>query len=54
MNFKALDPAGPNFENYPPEVRVDTTDAEYVDVWHTNGNQNGLLAGAFGTYSPIG
>ncbi|KAG8189509.1 hypothetical protein JTE90_008471 [Oedothorax gibbosus] len=31
-----LDPAGPYFENMPPSVRLDTTDADFVDVIHTD------------------
>ncbi|XP_037792093.1 pancreatic triacylglycerol lipase-like [Penaeus monodon] len=33
-----LDPAGPYFENLPPKVRLDPTDALFVDVIHTNGD----------------
>ena len=28
----ALDPAGPYFENMPPTVRCDTTDAKFIDT----------------------
>ena len=31
-----MDPAGPYFENTDPEVRLDPTDALFVDVMHTN------------------
>ncbi|NXO59377.1 LIPR3 protein, partial [Aramus guarauna] len=31
-----LDPAGPCFEGTPPEVRLDPTDANFVDVIHSN------------------
>ena len=31
-----LDPAGPYFEGTPPEVRLDPTDANFVDVIHSN------------------
>ncbi|GAB0192002.1 pancreatic lipase-related protein 2 [Grus japonensis] len=33
---KGLDPAGPYFEGTPPEVRLDPTDANFVDVIHSN------------------
>jgi Lipase len=31
-----LDPAGPLFSNMPDEVRLVASDAEFVDVYHTN------------------
>lgn len=34
--FLGLDPAGPYFEGTPPMVRLDPTDAEFVDVIHSN------------------
>ncbi len=51
---KALDPAGPSFENTPIQVRVDPTDADFVDVMHTNGATTGLLSGSYGMVSPVG
>ena len=41
MNFisfsiSGLDPAGPYYENTPLEVRLDSTDAQFVDVIHTD------------------
>ena len=47
-----LDPAGPLFEGYDPSVRLDKTDASYVDVIHSNGES--LIVGGFGTWEPIG
>ncbi|CAF3787097.1 unnamed protein product [Adineta steineri] len=38
-----LDPAGPYFENTDPKVRLDPTDALFVDVIHTDGSHNLLL-----------
>ncbi|XP_055941634.1 pancreatic triacylglycerol lipase-like [Argiope bruennichi] len=35
-----LDPAGPFFQNAPNEVRLDVTDADFVDVIHSNGGDN--------------
>ncbi|XP_038564122.1 lipase member H isoform X2 [Micropterus salmoides] len=32
----ALDPAGPQFTGTPPEDRLDSTDAQFVDVLHTD------------------
>lgn len=34
--FAALDPAGPQFTGTPPEDRLDPTDAQFVDVLHTD------------------
>ncbi|NXU52645.1 LIPR3 protein, partial [Turnix velox] len=34
--ISGLDPAGPYFEGTPPEVRLDPTDANFVDVIHSN------------------
>ncbi|CAM4595406.1 unnamed protein product [Caretta caretta] len=34
-----LDPAGPLFEGTPPKVRLDPTDARFVDVIHSNAAQ---------------
>jgi hypothetical protein len=36
--LSGLDPADPNFSYQPPEVRLDPSDAVYVDVIHTDGS----------------
>jgi pimeloyl-ACP methyl ester carboxylesterase len=47
-----LDPAGPYFENTDPVVRLDPTDAAFVDVIHTDGAHNLLLG--LGTLQRMG
>uniref|UniRef100_A0A182NSI6 Lipase domain-containing protein n=1 Tax=Anopheles dirus TaxID=7168 RepID=A0A182NSI6_9DIPT len=42
-----LDPAGPLFSSSEPRTRLASTDAQYVEVIHTNG-------GTLGMYDPIG
>ncbi|KAK4886939.1 hypothetical protein RN001_003210 [Aquatica leii] len=42
-----LDPAGPLYENKPIDKRIDSTDAVFVDIYHTNG-------GMFGYYGNCG
>lgn len=34
--FAALDPAGPEFKGRNPEDRLDSSDAQFVDVVHTD------------------
>lgn len=41
-----LDPAGPMFEHLPPSVRLDPTDAQFVDVIHTNIRSGSLRGGS--------
>ncbi|RNA45174.1 pancreatic triacylglycerol lipase-like [Brachionus plicatilis] len=48
----ALDPAGPYFENTDPKVRLDPTDAVYVDAIHSDGTANLFLG--LGLIQPIG
>jgi len=50
--ISALDPAGPFFENTDPIVCVDSSDAKFVDVIHTNGGT--LLESKFGLRAPVG
>ncbi|XP_015908744.2 pancreatic triacylglycerol lipase-like [Parasteatoda tepidariorum] len=47
-----LDPAGPFFQHASDEVRLDKTDAKFVDIIHTNGGSN--IAQGFGLYEAIG
>uniref|UniRef100_A0A8C3LM73 Triacylglycerol lipase n=1 Tax=Chrysolophus pictus TaxID=9089 RepID=A0A8C3LM73_CHRPC len=47
-----LDPAGPYFEGTPPEVRLDPTDANFVDVIHSNAAH--FPATGFGMYNTTG
>ena len=41
-----LDPAGPMFARYHVDVRLDPTDADFVDAIHTDSNMFGLSATA--------
>ncbi|KAK6640126.1 hypothetical protein RUM43_008403 [Polyplax serrata] len=47
-----LDPAGPLFESQDPKVRLDETDALFVDVIHSNGEN--LILGGLGSWQPMG
>ncbi|XP_070537993.1 pancreatic triacylglycerol lipase-like [Ptychodera flava] len=47
-----LDPAQPYFEYKDPLVRLDPSDAEFVDVIHTDGNS--VLTLGFGLFQPSG
>ncbi|KAK3915611.1 Inactive pancreatic lipase-related protein 1 [Frankliniella fusca] len=47
-----LDPAGPLFESQDPRARLDATDANFVDVIHSNGEN--LILGGLGTRQPLG
>lgn len=49
----AFDPAQPGFEGSPKEVRLDKSDAEFVDVIHTSGRPFIPLLGC-GFITPIG
>ncbi len=52
--ISAMDPAGPNFEDMEDIVRVDPSDAYFVDAIHTNGKLSGLLSGSFGIVQSSG
>jgi len=47
-----LDPAAPYYENTHIDVRLDPTDADLVDVWHTDGKT--ILIHGFGTIQRMG
>jgi pancreatic triacylglycerol lipase len=47
-----LDPAGPLFENTETIVRLDPSDADFVEAIHTDGTANLLLG--LGLMQPIG
>ncbi|XP_063226535.1 pancreatic triacylglycerol lipase-like isoform X2 [Bacillus rossius redtenbacheri] len=47
-----LDPAGPLFESQDPRVRLDSSDAQFVDVIHSNGEN--LILGGLGSWQPMG
>lgn len=50
--FTGLDPAGPLFETQDPRSRLDSTDAQFVDVIHSNGEN--LILGGLGSWQPLG
>ena len=55
-----LDPASPGFDGYSPDVKLDPSDADYVDVIHTDAVENQynmykrLACGGLGTFRPSG
>jgi pancreatic triacylglycerol lipase len=50
--FSGLDPAGPLFESQAVEARLDATDAQFVDVIHSNGAN--LILGGLGSWQAMG
>ncbi|XP_077988295.1 pancreatic lipase-related protein 2-like [Glandiceps talaboti] len=50
--ISGLDPAGPDFENQDTDVHLDSSDAQFVDVIHTDAEP--LWQGGFGYYNPCG
>lgn len=47
-----MDPAGPFFDNTHPAVRLDPSDAEFVDCIHTDGSS--IFSLGLGTPEPMG
>ncbi|XP_055298643.1 uncharacterized protein LOC129566587 isoform X2 [Sitodiplosis mosellana] len=47
-----LDPAGPLFESQHIKARLDSSDANFVDVIHSNGEN--LILGGLGSWQPMG
>lgn len=52
MFHVGLDPAGPLFESQDPRARLDSSDADFVDVIHSNGEN--LILGGLGSSQPMG
>lgn len=51
-SYSGLDPAGPLFESQAVEARLDATDAQFVDVIHSNGAN--LILGGLGSWQAMG
>jgi hypothetical protein len=52
ISVVGLDPAAPLFESQDPRARLDSTDAMFVDVIHSNGEN--LILGGLGSWQPMG
>ncbi len=52
IHFSGLDPAGPLFESQDRRARLDSMDAQFVDVIHSNGEN--LILGGLGAWQPMG
>ncbi|KAL4219799.1 hypothetical protein ACF0H5_020211 [Mactra antiquata] len=51
--ISGLDPADPGFSGRPLDKRLDASDAQFVDVIHTDGSKFNVLSG-YGTRDPVG
>ena len=49
--LSGMDPAGPSFQDYSSSARLNSSDAEFVDIIHTHG-KGGVKT--FGTRIPLG
>lgn len=47
-----MDPAGPLYEDTDPIVRTDPTDADFVDIMHTDAGS--IFSASFGINMPSG
>lgn len=52
--ISGLDPAGPLFYRMPPDVRLDPTDANFVDVIHSDASKPYFLIEGFGVNQMVG
>ena len=52
IHHQGLDPAGPLYEGLDAELKLDATDADFVDVIHTNADR--FLVGGLGSYEKSG
>jgi hypothetical protein len=52
ITLSGLDPAEPHFSKTDPIVRLDPTDADFVDVIHTDAGP--FLSGGLGIFQPVG
>lgn len=52
ITLSGLDPAEPHFSKTDPIVRLDPTDADFVDVIHTDAGP--FLSGGLGIFEPVG
>jgi hypothetical protein len=52
ISVLGLDPAAPLFESQDPRARLDSSDAMFVDVIHSNGEN--LILGGLGSWQPMG
>lgn len=44
-NIKGLDPAEPDFKDTDPSVHLERSDAEFVDIIHSDGSEFDYVSG---------